>query len=212
MAKKRKYYVVWHGVEPGIYDQWDKCKAQIAGFPGAKYKSFKSLSEAEDAFASGPDAAMFKTRAKKKRKPSYHEFLDEIVTPSMCVDAACSGNPGVVEYQGVDTETKDVFFRIGPLKKGTNNIGEFLALIHALAYLQGINDHSLPIYSDSRTALSWYRNKKVKTTFFDKHKNPELRKLLNRAIEWMKSNNPKNPILKWDTEKWGEIPADFGRK
>lgn len=211
MAKKSKFYVVWHGLTPGIYNSWNECKLQIAGFPSAKYKSYKTLAEAKEAYRNGPENSLFKSKATKS-KPDYLQFIAEITIPSWSVDAACSGNPGIVEYQGVVTETKEVLFRMGPFNKGTNNLGEFLALIHALALLKNKGNLKMPVYSDSRTALSWLRNKKVKTTFFIKHKNPELRKLLDRAIDWMKTNEIYNPVLKWNTEKWGEIPADFGRK
>jgi len=147
-----------------------------------------------------------------KENHDYKNFLSEIDLPSISVDAACSGNPGIVEYQGVDTESKIVFFKKGPFNKGTNNLGEFLALIHALAYLQKKGDTEMTVYSDSRTAMSWLRNKKVKTTFFNKHKNDDLLKVLNRAIKWMHDNPVYNPVKKWNTQKWGEIPADFGRK
>lgn len=211
MAKKTKFYVVWQGLNPGIYKTWNECKLQIAGFPSAKYKSYKTLAEAKKAYARGPESSLFK-KSGPKTKADYHQYLDEIVSPSWSVDAACSGNPGIVEYQGVETLSKKVLFKMGPFSKGTNNIGEFLALIHALALLKNNGDNKMPVYSDSRTAMSWYRNKKVKTTFFNKYKNPELRELLDRAILWMKSNKVENKILKWNTEKWGEIPADFGRK
>ena len=211
MAKKTKFYVVWHGLNPGIYKTWNECKLQIAGFPSAKYKSYKTLAEAKKAYAQGPENSLFK-KSGTKAKAHYHQYLDEIIIPSWSVDAACSGNPGIVEYQGVETLSKKVLFKMGPFDKGTNNIGEFLALIHALALLKNTGNHLMPVYSDSRTAMSWFRNKKVKTTFFNKYKNPELRLLLDRAILWMKSNKVENKILKWNTEKWGEIPADFGRK
>lgn len=206
---------MWNGVTPGIYESWAECKLQIQGYPDAKYKSFKTKEEAEDAFVAGANASIStKTYSTKKSNVSedYKNYLSEIDLPSISVDAACSGNPGIVEYQGVDTESKIVFFKKGPFNKGTNNLGEFLALIHALAYLKKKGNTSMTVYSDSRTAMSWLRNKKVKTTFFDKHKNDDLLKVLNRAIKWMKENPSYNPVKKWDTKKWGEIPADFGRK
>lgn len=43
-----KYYAVKKGKTPGIYYSWDECKAQVDGFSGAKYKSFKSEMEARD--------------------------------------------------------------------------------------------------------------------------------------------------------------------
>ena len=33
-----------------------------------------------------------------------------------------------------------------------------------------------------------------------------------RATKWLKENNYSATIKKWETKKWGEIPADFGRK
>jgi ribonuclease HI len=210
MAKKTKFYVVWNGLKPGIYDSWNECKKQIDGFQGAKYKSYKTLAAAKEAYENGPEASIFNTGP--RTKADYLLFLDEIKTPSWSVDAACSGNPGIVEYQGVETISKKVIFKMGPFKKGTNNIGEFLALIHALALLEKHGIKDLPVYSDSRTAMSWFRKKKVKTTFFIKHKNPELRELLDRATHWMLNNKVSTPVLKWNTERWGEIPADFGRK
>ena len=50
---KSKFYVVWHGVEPGIYTDWDTCKQQINGFDGAIYKSFSTREEAEEAYRKG---------------------------------------------------------------------------------------------------------------------------------------------------------------
>ena len=117
-----------------------------------------------------------------------------------------------MEYRGVDTKTVYEFFRQGPFQRGTNNIGEFLALVHALAYLKKEGKDSLVIYTDSRTAMSWVRNKKVKTTLKKTGQNAILFELMDRGITWLKNNSYKNPIIKWDTKSWGEIPADFGRK
>jgi len=203
---------VWNGVTPGIYDNWTDCKMQIQGYPAAKYKSFKTYEEAEDAFVAGANASISTKTYSTDKNQDYKNYLSEIDLPSISVDAACSGNPGIVEYQGVDTESKIVFFKKGPFNKGTNNLGEFLALIHALAYLKEKGNATMTVYSDSRTAMSWLRNKKVKTTFFNKHKNDALLKVLNRAIKWMQNNPEYNPVKKWNTKKWGEIPADFGRK
>lgn len=117
-----------------------------------------------------------------------------------------------MEYRGVWTADKSEIFHYGPAKDGTNNIGEFLALVHALALLQKKNDPSTPIYSDSKTAIAWVKKKKANTQLKPTRHNAELFDMIHRAEKWLKENTWKNPIHKWETEHWGEIPADFGRK
>ena len=205
MAAK-KYYVVWHGVEPGIYDTWSACQEQIKGFPNAKYKSFKSLSAAREAYESGMPKSAAKV-PKKKVTPD----LSQVKLQSWSVDAACSGNPGAMEYQGVHTaDGTQIFYMKFPL--GTNNVGEFLAIVHALALLKKAGNESMPIYTDSRNALLWVQKKKAKTTLVKNSRTKKLYETIHRAEEWLKNNDYKTPLLKWDTKKWGEIPADFGRK
>lgn len=211
MAKSKKYYVVWKGHKPGVYDTWPECQEQILNFPGALYKSFKSERDATDAFLSSFDNYI-NFDNKKSKKVTRNSFgPPKYVYPSMSVDAACSGNPGLMEYQGVDTRTKALIFRKGPFLQGTNNVGEFLALVHALA-LYHTSNPNLPIYTDSRTAMAWVRNKKVKTTLKKTSDNEVLFELMERAVKWLHANTYQNPIIKWDTKGWGEIPADFGRK
>lgn len=198
-----KYYVVWKGRQPGIYDSWEECLVQVKGFPGARYKAYPEKREAVLAFRGKPPSA--------KKKKAGTAKPTSVITPSLSVDAACSGNPGLMEYQGVNTETGERIFHLGPIENGTNNIGEFLALVHALALLKKRNSN-LPIYTDSKTAMAWVRNKRVKTSLKQNDQNAYLFELIARAEKWLKDNTYENPILKWDTENWGEIPADFGRK
>jgi ribonuclease HI len=210
MAKK--YYVVWEGNNTGVFDSWAKCQLQIKGYPNAKYKSFKTKEAAEAAYHSN-FSDFIGTNSTKNAKPIISEVERErIIWDSIAVDAACSGNPGDLEYRGVQTKNADELFRIGVFKNGTNNIGEFLALVHGLAYLQNIKAYKMPIYSDSRTAMAWVRNKKVKTNLKRSKINAKLFDLIARGENWLKNNTYQNPILKWETKKWGEIPADFGRK
>jgi ribonuclease HI len=134
-----------------------------------------------------------------------------IIPESLSVDAACSGNPGIMEYRGVETGTGREIFHVGPFNPATNNIGEFLALVHGLALLKQQN-LELPIYSDSTTALAWVRKKKCNSKLERTNTNQEVFDLIQRAEKWLRLNDYKNPVLKWETERWGEIPADFGRK
>ncbi len=206
---KQKHYVVWKGKQPGVFSSWKDCEQQIKGFEGALYKSFETIGEAEKAFTEAPHLHLSKP---KKCIPKTADISKNIITPSISVDAACSGNPGIMEYQGVDTATKERIFHKGPFPDATNNIGEFLALVHALSLLKKNNIHDMPVYSDSITAIAWVRNKKAKTKLEGTDNNNEIFELIKRAEYWLNTNTYSNPIIKWETEKWGEIPADFGRK
>jgi ribonuclease HI len=212
MAKKAKLYVIWEGAKPGIYTNWDDAKAQIQGFPNAKYKSFETLAEAEKAFKGKFYEYYDFSKKEEDKKTNGKISRDLIIKESIAVDAACSGNPGNMEYRGVYTKTKEQIFHQGPFPQGTNNIGEFLALVHGLAFLKKEGRDITPIYSDSRTAIAWVRNKKVKTELARTPRNEQIFELMERALKWLNSNTYKNPIIKWETEDWGEIPADFGRK
>jgi len=211
MAKK-KYYVVWKGKETGVFSSWDKAKKLVQSFEGAQYKSFISKTEADKAFKK--TFSDYKGKNTKKvvlsiaEKATYGVPLKNTLT----VDAACSGNPGKMEYRGVLNHNKQEVFKMGPFKNGTNNIGEFLALVHGIALLKNKGLHKLPIYSDSRIAMSWIKKKECRTNVVFDSSNSELLKLIHRAEKWLKENSFSNPILKWETKAWGEIPADFGRK
>ncbi len=206
MPKKKKYYVVWVGSTPGIYTSWAECQLQIKGYPNARYKSFSTLEEAQEAFG---DAAPFPSKKTQKKAPAA-SFKDEIVWESLSVDAACSGNPGKMEYQGVDTASREQIFH-QQFALGTNNIGEFLAIVHGLAHLKQLDDDR-PIYTDSKIAILWVNKKKCKTKLSRTAKTDRLFELIDRAETWLNNNTYTNEILKWNTERWGEIPADFGRK
>lgn len=207
MGKKRRFYVVWNGVEPGIYHTWEECQAQIKGVKQALYKSFDTLADAERAYSSHPSIYIGATA---KSAGSVTPDAPEIIREALAVDAACSGNPGQMEYRGVYIGTNTQIFHFGPMY-GTNNIGEFLAIVHALALLQQ-KGSNLPIYSDSRNALLWIKQKKCKTKLPRDAKSEELFLLIERAEKWLHTHTYNNPLIKWETEKWGEIPADFGRK
>lgn len=211
---KQKYYVVWDGVIPGIYDSWNDCQLQTKGYEQAKYKSFDSREEAERAFASSPYLYIGKSakKAETTRSGASASALlsGAIIDNSLAVDAACSGNPGPMEYRGVHVASRQEIFHFGPMR-GTNNIGEFLALVHGLALLKQ-KGFDMPIYSDSANAISWVKQKKCKTKLPRTAETEQLFLLIERAEKWLKENKFTTRILKWETREWGEIPADFGRK
>lgn len=212
MAKKKKFYVVWNGKPSGIFDSWDACQKASQGVSGAKFKAFPSRQAAELAYKEGAEAHWGQGKGTISAANIPFNTPNWPIAPALCVDAACNGKTGLTEYRGVMVPSGKEVFRQGPFKKGSNNIGEFLALVHGLAYLQN-NQQSLPIYSDSKTAMSWlYKqavNSKVRT---EDGLSPELESLVVRALDWLANNTIATDILKWDTKVWGEIPADFGRK
>ncbi|MEO8773176.1 MAG: ribonuclease H family protein [Gelidibacter sp.] len=212
MSKKKKYYTVWQGHKTGIFQKWNDCKAQIKDYQGAQYKSFETFEAAKKAFdgnykdyigkSTSFTSGLSKAQLEKIGHPNYN---------SISVDAASSGNPGIMEYRGVDTKTKKQLFIQGPFPEGTNNIGEFLALVHGLAFLKKHESQRI-LYTDSKIAMSWVRKKICNTKLPRNSKNEELFELVDRAVSWLKTNTYTTTIVKWETKAWGEIPADFGRK
>jgi ribonuclease HI len=214
--KKAKFYVVWQGREAGIYDSWNDCEAQVKGV-SAKYKGFATREEAEKALAEGFEKHITATPLTSPfAKPNpidtpENMLLQGIKLPALAVDAACSGNPGIMEFRGVIADTGTEVFHRGPYVNGTNNIGEFLALVLGLAYLKQ-QKLDWTLYSDSKTAISWVKQKKCKTKIEWNSKNQDLFLAVRAAEKWLIENTWTTPIYKWETERWGEIPADFERK
>ena len=248
-----KYYVVWQGHAPGVYDSWEEAELQVKGYPGASYRAFHSETEAVQAFRAGYDKdGILQAVARRMEQRSrvgrvLTEAGSDVAVPqqtstpevspvasaspvapatalaqraarcgftldAIAVDAACSGNPGPMEYRGVYLRTGEQLFRVGPLEGGTNNIGEFLAIVHALA-LQERQGVRLTVYSDSRNAQLWVRQGICKTRLAPTAANRPIFDLIRRAEAWLRAHPRLSvPLLKWETKQWGEIPADFGRK
>ncbi len=220
---KKKFYVVWHGASPGVYTSWADCKLQINGFVGAVYKSFGTREEAEKAYGNSP---YLYVRGKKAAVPAVPgdnptdvpSYRHDTVLPlppgipaeALAVDAACSGNPGPMEYRGVYLRTGETVFHFGPVY-GTNNIGEFLAIVHALALMEQRRIR-MPVFSDSRNAIGWVKQKRCKTRLERSPRTEALYQMIERAETWLKTHKADIPVLKWETERWGEVPADFCRK
>lgn len=215
MAKK--FYVVWKGRNPGVYDNWEDALEQVREFPGASYKGFSSSAEAAAAFRRGATSEDTRQLANillggnSRSDEREYMLIPEIDLRGWAVDASCLGNPGVMEYRCVDLMTGNEVFHGGPYPQGTNNIGEFLGIVHALALMaQRGETHTL--YSDSAIAIKWVRNRVLKTKLAPNEKNARLFQVMARALAWVRTHDWNVPILKWQTDIWGEIPADFGRK
>ena len=230
-----KYYVVWKGFATGVFESWDEAQIQVSGYPDAQYRAFKTMDEAVEAFRQGYDQDGLIQEVKKQvtqlnkeghkivwdpekskntstpSNPNTSTSLHPYITRSLAVDGACSGNPGTGEYRGVFVETGQELFHFGPIQGATNNIMEFLAIVHGLGFLEKQNLY-IPIYSDSVNAQLWVKNGKCKTTIQPDETNEKLFDLIDRAENWLKTHKFRVNIYKWDTKAWGEIPADFGRK
>ena len=206
MAKK--YYVVWNGRETGIYDNWELVSARWKVLHRPYTKLFK-IRGCRRSFSQGSEA--FLNPKEHPMQMIFDALYGSPIIPSISVDGACNGKTKQAEYQGVDTKSKQRIFHKGPFPEGTNNIMEFLALVHALSYCKR-HHLDVPIYSDSVTAIKWVKTKKARSKMSLNPQNAPLFALIERAEKWLKNNTYTNQILKWETQTWGEIPADFGRK
>lgn len=229
MKYTKRFYVVFKGRVPGIYEDYNDAMDQVDGFEGASFKSFATAEEAAVSYRKytsrteenelgalmkkcAEQSAPDKSGKVDERFPGDDYFrYPEIDLNGWAVDASCSGNPGIMEYRGVELMSGREIFRVGPFNKGTNNIGEFLAIVHALALMQNRGEvHT--IYSDSVTGMSWVRNRKVKTQLKRDASTEPVFRLMERALSWLNTHYYSTKIMKWDTDRWGEVPADFGRK
>lgn len=199
-----KHYTVWVGHKIGVCSTWEECQKRTKGFSGARFKSFPTKAEADQAFIDGPDGAV--------AAPGTLTNTKGYIEDSISVDVGTQGNPGIMEFKGVNTSNGALLFEGGPYTLGTNNMGEFLGIVTGLQYLQEQQKFTTPVYTDSVTALTWIRNKKVASTLVRNDQTSKLWEDIEEAIQWLKENDYQNPLLKWDTVAWGEIKADYGRK
>lgn len=214
MANKQKFYVVWKGRRTGIFDTWAQAEPQVKGFQGADHKSFDTRAKAEAAWRQGHVARGQYVPSDVKPVARWKQArllgIEPPILPSYCADAACSGNPGKLEYRAGNTETGELLFE-RKFPEGTNNIGEFLGIVEALMLLREQRDGA-PIYTDSVNAIAWVKAKQCKTQLLKSTHNRTLFEHIARAEQWLRVHTYPNTILKWRTEDWGEIPADYGRK
>jgi len=214
-VSSQKHYVVWRGRKTGVFGSWAECERQVKGYAGAEYKAFNTREDALRAFG----AAYKDFEGKPATLGQWRKAAIKPVLPSVCADAACDGSPGRLEYRCVRTETGELILRAGPFMDGTNNVGEFLAIVDALRWLTK-QRLDWPVYSDSSNAIAWIRARKCKTRLRQTRNNALLFAKIARAEEELRAgmlgygDHPAGTprVLKWDTAAWGEIPADFGRK
>lgn len=211
-SPKKKFYVVWKGSASGIFTTWAECESAIKGHSNAKYKSFPTLESAQKAFREGPGDYWGTKQFVSGLSDEELAAIGRPITNSLCVDAAWNAETKIMEYRGVWYHERIIAFQQGPFPNATNNIGEFLAVVHALA-LMAKRSLDWPVYSDSKTAISWVSHRAVRSKSMQKGEtSAQINDLVARALKWLISNTYPNRVLKWETEAWGEVPADYGRK
>jgi len=211
-----KYYVVFAGRKPGVYDTWEECSKQVNGYSGARFRSYRTKAEAEkelDTYNSKKGAEEAPTSVNNAEAAPVAPTSRP--TTGIFADGACSGNPGPMEYRVIrisESSTEPETIAEKSFDQGTNNVAEFLALVEALKKTQ---DSHEPIYTDSTNATTWVERGRCNT---HSSLSEDAQRAVDNAVEWLKSlpqeqrANMKDRIRKWDTQAWGEIPADFGRK
>lgn len=127
------------------------------------------------------------------------------ISKALCVDAACSGNPGPMEYRAVDLHTRNEIFHSPIYPIGTNNLGEFLAIYEGIRYIENLKKKKSKkiydcIFSDSETAIARMRSKKIKTTLKYTQETKELLEKVQEALTWIKTHDFTIPIRKRETE------------
>lgn len=157
MKNKSKFYAVAVGQEPGIYEKWsgsDGAEARVKGFPGARYKGFSSIAEAEvwlkeyhvTGSIPGP-----KGQAKTKTKSPENSFdLNEESKKGKIIvytDGGCIDNPGPGGYGAVVFLNNERYELSGGFRHTTNNRMELTACIEALKSLD--KPGPVILYSDS---------------------------------------------------------------
>jgi len=163
----QKYYVVWKGRETGIFTDWGTCKKHIDHFPGARYKSFKTLIEAESAFKGRPASGGAASRragassgVKKKagiRTYTASDIEKMSIDTKIYTDGGCEPNPGeagsgIAVYR---SEKIDELWYGLYNPNGTNNTAELNALHQALMISEDeiSKKRSVAIFCDSKYSI-----------------------------------------------------------
>ena len=162
----QKFYVVWSGRQTGVFTDWATVQRSVEKFPGARFKSFPTRAEAEEAFrrvggestsAETPIRRDAATAASKRRATHTAHAFDV----SIYCDGACEPNPG-------NAGSGIVVYRAGKLAelwyglyspRGTNNTAELNALCHALRMAEAEikNGNTVEVCSDSAYSINCIR-------------------------------------------------------
>lgn len=197
---KKKYYVVWRGRETGIFTSWDACLRSVNDFQGALFRGYSTWEEAHDAHLNGYWREVAKNKAVTP--------TTEVIRHSFATDAVHNAD-GTFSYFITDIEQSRTIYRSPSFHDSNLNVCRFLAIVHALAILTKTSD-TRPVYSPSATAISWVSRRECRTSLCRTLGNTVTFDLIIRAGRFLADNLMSNPILRWESESWGEVPNISG--
>ncbi len=162
----QKFYVVWAGRQTGVFTDWATTLRAVDGYAGARFKSYPTRADAEEAFRSGAASVGPKTPSKQKSGTDNSEHRAAHTAHrfdvSIYCDGACEPNPG-------NAGSGIVVYRAGKLAElwyglynpmGTNNTAELNALYHALRMAEAEikAGHTVEVCSDSAYSINCIRS------------------------------------------------------
>ena len=163
MGSKKKYYAVKAGHKPGIYETWDECKKNVDGYPGAQYKSFKTLKEAEDFLVTGYVYKERDTRTLEEvlEARAQEEKEDGSASEAVAyVDGSFNSETeeysyGMVIYHGGNVFEDSMCFNNPDMVSLRNIAGEIEGSMHAISYCLEHGIKSVDIYYDYIGIEKW---------------------------------------------------------
>ena len=167
---KKKFYVVWVGKQTGVFTDWAVVQPLVAGYPGAKHKSYPSMEDAKKALSSGAPAERSPSTRSGAKKKVREFILDKAYDIHIFSDGACDPNPG-------EAGSGVAVYEIGLLSElwygcyeplGTNNTAELNALYKALEIaermggpsrrIQILSDSSYSVNAMTKWSVGWEKN------------------------------------------------------
>jgi hypothetical protein len=231
------FYAVHVGRVPGIFASWDQCLEQVYRYPGAKYKKYSTLAEAENALANGPGdyyAARSKgslclspssiiTSASAKQESIIHPGATPLALPNepaLCVHVSLNQETGRFWYSynwtGASERKELVPFTKDNCYQGiTKELAEFDALVYGIKYLmkKGL---PYPLYTENKPAKNF-----AEACYFLQVAEPDMTGANGQAlkadpdlydhiadqIDWLGYQRPLNHVEFWNEETMGKSPA-----
>jgi ribonuclease HI len=153
-----KYYAVRKGRTPGIYRSWAECLKMVDKYPGASYKSFPTLAQAEEFLSYGRETVT--------KEPENYAFVDGSYNGATHVYGyggflMAAGQKYVIQGSGNDAD----------MAKMHNVAGEVLGSMAAMEKALELGISELTIYYDYMgiemwATGQWKRNKEGTAAYY----------------------------------------------